>query len=81
MHQVATVDIPWREQPGTENRRRHEIDERDASPHQCSRALLILQNGKTRVPGHGKVHGIRHLVREHEKAGEDVAGQRGKEKV
>ena len=81
LHQVATVEASWREQPVAENRRGHEIDQRDAGPHQRSRALLIFHDRKAKVPRHGKVRGVGNTVREHKKSAEDVARQRGKDKV
>lgn len=58
------METSRRKQPSTENRRKREINKRDAGLHQRSRALLILQNRKTKVPGHGKVRGVSDTVRE-----------------
>src|SRR5260370_3701562 len=56
LHRVGRVEASRREQAGTENCSGHEIDKRDESPHQRSRALLIFPSGKTGMPRHGKVH-------------------------
>ena len=64
-----------------DERRRHEIDERDASPHECGRTLLIFKNGKAKQPRSKKIYRVCDAVREDEKSGEDVARQSRQKKV
>src|ERR1700747_1882497 len=81
LHRVALVETSRRKEPGAENRGGHEIDQRDAGPHQGGRPLLIIWNRKTKMTRNGKVRGVDNTVREHKKSGENVARQRGKKEV
>ena len=69
----------WGQEPRTDNRRRHDIEQRDTSPHQRGRTLLILKNGKAKQSRSRKIHRVYDAIGESKKSGKDVARQRREE--
>src|ERR1700751_2535561 len=80
-HHFILTETLRREQLGGKNRSGHQVDDRDARPHQRTRTLLISQSRKTERLRRRRISQVNHAVAKDQEPGKNVTRQRGQEEI